>query len=92
MICTDDNNYLATTVSSFMIQVETDVCHARTMTSPVHTMNLFITVTGFKKYNKNILPAYFYSLFSLFNQKPLTFHKGKKKANVLSSSNKPQSV
>lgn len=79
MICTDENHYLATTVSS-VIQVETDVCHARTATSPVHTTNLFITATGFKKYNKNILPAYFYSGFSLFVQlKAINFFIKEKK-------------
>lgn len=71
-----------------MIQVETDVCHARATTSLVHTTDLFIAVTGFKKYNKNIVPAYFYSVFSLFVQlKAISFSsKEKKKANVLSSS------
>lgn len=77
-----------------MIQVETDVCHDITTTSPVYTTNLFITVTGFKKYNKNILPAYFFSVFSLFVQsKAINFSSRKKKRLIcFLLVYKPQSV
>lgn len=67
-----------------MIQVETDVRHARATVSPVYTTKnstRSLQIQRLKSMTKIFCQhtSILLSVFYFFHQKPLTFHQGKKK-------------